>query len=352
MVVIGGCGRHDGAVIGAAVLFLLPELLGGIIGKRHMFFYGLFVVLAILFWPDGLAGIIDRARTWIRPKPASPAIAAALDLPVPANAQPTSAPRGASPPLLTVRGLSKRFGGIVAVEDVDFELYGGEILGIIGPNGAGKTTTFNLIAGVFPPTAGSAKLHDTEILGLPPHHVAANGIMRTYQHNRPFVGLSVLDNVLIGAHTRFRRAPIASRRLKRLEAEMREEARAILALVGLREFADADVRRLSFGQGRLLEVARSLIGRPRVIMFDEPAAGLAPSELERLGEIIRWISRERISVLLIEHDMNFLLPLADRAIVLNFGRKIADGTPDAICADRQVIDAYLGTAARQRLALA
>jgi branched-chain amino acid transport system permease protein len=348
MVVVGGCGRHDGAVIGAIVLFALPELLGGIIGKRHMFFYGLFVVLAILFWPDGLAGIIDRVRAMLRPKAAAPA-AGMSATPMPASRAISLTRDGA--PLVTVRGLSKRFGGIVAVDGVDFELHAGEILGIIGPNGAGKTTTFNLIAGVFPPTAGSARLRDTEILGLAPHQVAAQGIMRTYQHNRPFAGLSLRDNVLIGAHTRFRGA-IGSPHLARIEVELREEAAEILALVGLGDQADEDVRRLSYGQGRLLEVARALIGRPRVIMFDEPAAGLAPSELERLGEIIRWISGQGIAVLLIEHDMNFLLPLAHRAVVLNFGRKIADGTPDAVCADAQVIDAYLGSAMRPQMGLA
>jgi ABC-type branched-subunit amino acid transport system ATPase component len=155
--------------------------------------------------------------------------------------------------------------------------------------------------------------------------------------------LSVLDNVLIGAHTRFRSNCIVSHRQKKIEAEMREEARAVLSLVGLHEHSNHDVRHLSYGQGRLLEVARALMGRPNVIMFDEPAAGLTPSELDRLGEIIRWISGQGIAVLLIEHDMRFLLSLAHRAVVLNFGRKIADGTPDTIFADPLVIDAYLGT---------
>jgi ABC-type branched-subunit amino acid transport system ATPase component len=347
MVVIGGSGRHDGAVIGAAVLFLLPEILGGVIGKRHLFFYGLFVVLAILFWPDGLAGILDRVKRHWAPRAAAPSRVATLPV-APAMRRDTAA---TTAPLLTVRRLSKNFGGVTAVDGVDFELRGGEILGIIGPNGAGKTTTFNLIAGVFPPSAGSAKLLDDEILGLPPHAVAARGIIRTYQHNRPFSGLSVIDNVLVGAHTRFVGRRERGSRLRHLEAETRVEARNLLAAVGLGESVDADVRHLSFGQGRLLEVARALMGRPRLIMFDEPAAGLTPPELARLGEIIRWISGQGIAVLLIEHDMSFLLSLAERAIVLNFGRKIADGTPDAISSDAAVIEAYLGTAGRRILSV-
>lgn len=346
MVVIGGCGRHDGAVIGAVVLFLLPELLGGFIGRRHMFFYGLFVVLAILFQPDGLAGIIDRARVWVRGKHAEAIPTAALSM---QNVPDTQRTTRDDAPLITVRGLTKRFGGIVAVDGVDFVLHAGEILGIIGPNGAGKTTTFNLVAGVLPPTAGSVLLRDAEILGLPPHRIASHGIMRTYQHNRPFVGLSVLDNVLIGAHTRFLGNGVMSRGLNKVEADLREEAHAVLSFVGLHEYSNQDVRRLSYGQGRLLEVARGLMGRPRVIMFDEPAAGLTLLELDRLGEIIRWISSQGIAVLLIEHDMRFLLPLAHRTLVLNFGRKIADGTPDTICADPLVIDAYLGSTGQVRM---
>jgi ABC-type branched-subunit amino acid transport system ATPase component len=249
-------------------------------------------------------------------------------------------------PLLSVRGLTKRFGGLLAVEAVDFDLFPGEILGVIGPNGAGKTTTFNLIAGRLPATAGAIALAGEAILGLPPHAIAARGLMRTFQHNMPFAGMSVLDNVLVGAHTKMR-APLwqlilAAGRGHAEERQAREEAERMLDFVGLAGLAAAEVTSLSFGQGRLLEIARALAGKPRVILFDEPAAGLTSVEMSRLAEIIRGISGRGISVLLIEHDMKFLLPLAQRVIVLNFGAKIADGAPSAITRDHAVVEAYLG----------
>ncbi|HJT60595.1 MAG TPA: ABC transporter ATP-binding protein [Burkholderiales bacterium] len=246
--------------------------------------------------------------------------------------------------ILEVRRLTKRFGGLTAVAGLDFDLREGEILGVIGPNGAGKTTTFNIIAGTYDADEGEIRFAGQPILGLAPHRIARLGIMRTFQHNRPFSGMPVLDNVMVGAHTRFSKN-VFSRKAANEERFQRRRAEELVEFVGLAGLRDADVGTLSFGQGRLLEIARALAGEPRVILFDEPAAGLTPAELDRLGGIIRGIAQRGIAVLLIEHDMRFLLPLASRVVVLNFGARIAEGTPQEVRSQPAVMEAYLGDAA-------
>src|SRR6266852_3134966 len=248
-------------------------------------------------------------------------------------------PSGAA--LLEVKGLTKQFGGLTAVSQLEFDVYEGEILGIIGPNGAGKSTTFGLIAGALPASGGAVRFAGEPILGLPPHVIAARGILRTFQHNRPFAGMPVIDNVLVGAHTRFASSllSVVFGEAIHEEAERRRHAEELIEFVGLGELKDVPVNSLSFGQGRLLEIARALAGKPRLMMFDEPAAGLTGAESERLAGIIRGIAARGIAVLLIEHDMRFLLPLAQRVVVLNFGAKIADGLPEEVRAHPAVMNA-------------
>jgi ABC-type branched-subunit amino acid transport system ATPase component len=255
-----------------------------------------------------------------------------------------------SPPaLITVRGLTKRFGGLTAVADVGFELYPGEILALIGPNGAGKTTVFNLISGVFAPDAGAIEFAGERLDRLPVHRIAARGVLRTFQHNMPFTGLSLTDNILVGRHARFTGSLsdilLGRANVRAEETAARQRAAELIAFVGLADRSDAGVVTLSFGEGRLLEIARALAGEPKAILLDEPAAGLTPAEMTGLVGVIRAIAARGIAVLLIEHDMHFLLPLAHRVVVLNFGRTIAQGTPSEITRDTAVVQAYLGETA-------
>jgi len=216
---------------------------------------------------------------------------------------------------------------------------------LIGPNGAGKTTLFNVITRLYRPDAGELDFDDRSLLRTPPHRIVRRGIARTFQNVELFRTMTVLDNVLVGAHTRFASSlwSVLLGTARASEAERRKRAEEMVQFVGLGELREADVTTLSFGQGRLLEIARALAGEPRLILFDEPAAGLTPAECARLAEIIRGIAARGIAVLLIEHDMHFLLPLAQRVVVLNFGAKIADGLPEEIRANPAVMDAYLGS---------
>jgi ABC-type branched-subunit amino acid transport system ATPase component len=249
-------------------------------------------------------------------------------------------------PLLQVRGLGRRFGGLHAVADLDLDVYPGEILGVIGPNGAGKSTTFSMIAGALAPTSGEIVFDGQPMGKVPPHGFAPRGIVRTFQHNKPFESMSVRENVMVGMHSRMPSSLwqilAGTGSSASAEREAAAKADALVDFVGLSEFRDADVATLSFGQGRLLEIARALAAEPRLMLFDEPAAGLTAPECRRLEEIVRTIAKRGISVLLIEHDMRFLMSLADRVAVLNFGRKIADDTAAEVQRHPEVVLAYLG----------
>jgi branched-chain amino acid transport system ATP-binding protein len=248
--------------------------------------------------------------------------------------------------ILSVRGVSKRFGGLQAIDDLSFDVPQGSIKALIGPNGAGKTTLFNLISGFLPPDSGEVYYEEAPVHELPSHEVASRGMVRTFQHIRLFPKMTVLENVMVGRHVHSR-AGFLSGMLNlpftwREERRIREKSREILELLGIGGYADTEAASLAYGQQRIVEIGRALACEPRLLLLDEPAAGLNMRETNEMGGLIGRVRDMGITVLLVEHDMSLVMGISDEIVVLSFGQKIAEDRPLAIQKNREVIRVYLG----------
>ncbi|MDR5696432.1 MAG: branched-chain amino acid ABC transporter ATP-binding protein/permease, partial [Armatimonadota bacterium] len=366
MSVLGGMMHLPGAVLGAALLTLLREALrstlpqffrGGASAEYEIVVFGLLLAAVIIFAPGGLWPYVARLGGRGPKQPVTavePAAAPApqADPPSPAHGMRSGGARSRTPsdgsatelPLLRVQGLTKRFGGLVAVNHLSFDVRRGEIYGIIGPNGAGKTTAFNLISGVIRPTSGTVTFDGRRIDHLPPDQIARLGIIRTFQTPKLVPDLSVVDNVRVGLHGQLRAGFFSSMAgFNRAEEQQSlQEALALLHKVGLDRRAGDPAGALPFGDLRLVEMARALAARPRLLLLDEPASGLTAAQRAHLGQLIREIREEGITVVLVEHDVRMVMGLADRVLVLNYGERLAEDRPDDVQRDPAVIAAYLG----------
>jgi ABC-type branched-subunit amino acid transport system ATPase component/ABC-type branched-subunit amino acid transport system permease subunit len=343
--VVGGAGYVWGGVLGAAIVVILKEVLqsylplifGGL-GQLETIVFGILLVALLQLAPTGVwPWLIARLPfTPIRKRPD-------MSLTLPAR------PRAAATPsvLLRIDHARKQFGGVIAVNDVSFDVQAGEIVALIGPNGAGKSTTFNLITGVLTASGGRISVHGNAINNAPPQEIVKLGISRTFQHVKLVPDMTVLENVAIGAHLRGHCGAISSMfRLDRAdEARLLAEAARQIERVGLSEQINQLAGSLSLGQQRIVEIARALCVDPILLLLDEPAAGLRHMEKQQLARLLRQLRDGGMSVLLVEHDMGFVMDLADRIVVLDFGTKIAEGTPAAIKTNPDVIKAYLGAVA-------
>ncbi|MDO9479217.1 MAG: branched-chain amino acid ABC transporter ATP-binding protein/permease [Hydrogenophaga sp.] len=342
MAVVGGVGHVWGAIVGAGLIrvledqlqVLLPKLMGTS-GSYEVIVFGIALVMVLKYLPDGLWSLVGRHLPK-RPRPVDWQHAAAL----PERDKPET---GAL--VLDVRKARMQFGGLVAVNDISFQIRAGQIVGLIGPNGAGKSTTFNLITGVLRATSGEVDFRGAPISGLNSRNIARQGMARTFQHVKMIPDMTVLENVALGTHTRGRKGVLSAmlRANRTEEQQLFREAQRQLERIGMGEYLHEQAGNLAMGPQRLMEIARALCADPALLLLDEPAAGLRHQEKQALAGVLRQLKSEGMSILLVEHDMDLVMQICDHLVVMEFGTLLTQGPPAQIQQDPKVRAAYLGT---------